>query len=198
MNENFLSGNAILQEIREDNQEAFNKLFRYYYPRLLAYVSSVMDDEIAEDITQDVFLYVWENRKKLYIGGGFQSYLFQSAYTRCLDFIRKKNNMAKYTVHMELAEQHRFLQENGCTEIERLYTQDFHQTLNDLLNELPEQRREIFKLSYLKGMKTKDISEKLGVPQRTVESHIYLTLKFLRNRMSKEDFFILCVFFNFN
>lgn len=198
MNENYLPGNTILQEIKEDNQEAFNKLFRYYYPRLLAYVSSVMDDEIAEDITQDVFLYVWENRKNLYIGGGFHSYLFQSAYTRCLDVIRKKNTMEKYTVHMELLEQHRFLQENGCKEIERLYTQDFHQTLNNLLNELPEQRRAIFKLSYLSGMKTKEISEKLNVPQRTVESHIYLALKFLRSRMSKEDFFILCAFFNFN
>ncbi|MCC8144207.1 MAG: hypothetical protein LUD02_13490 [Tannerellaceae bacterium] len=59
------SDHTILNGLQQNNKEAFNSLFRYYYPRLLAYVSSFMEDSVAEDITQDVFLYVWENRKKL-------------------------------------------------------------------------------------------------------------------------------------
>lgn len=47
-----------------ENREGFDNLFRHYYPRLKSYVSSFVEDSVAEDITQDVFLYVWENRKK--------------------------------------------------------------------------------------------------------------------------------------
>ena len=80
---------SLLSQLREGNREAFNSLFRHYYPRVMAYVAAMVEQEVAEDVVQDVFLHVWENRKKLYAGEGFHSYLFQAAYTRCIDYYRK-------------------------------------------------------------------------------------------------------------
>ena len=85
--------------IRDRNREAFNGVFRYYYPRMMAYVASMVEQKAAEDIVQDVFLYVWENREKLYVSDGFHSYLFQSAYTRCLDYFKKNLSIEKYHSH---------------------------------------------------------------------------------------------------
>ena len=59
---------SLLSQLREGNREAFNSLFRHYYPRVMAYVAAMVEQEVAEDVVQDVFLHVWENRKKLYAG----------------------------------------------------------------------------------------------------------------------------------
>ena len=90
---------SLLYKLKKGNREAFNSVFRYYYPRIMAYVASIVEQKAAEDIVQDVFLYVWENREKLYVSDGFHSYLFQSAYTRCLDYFKKNLSIEKYHSH---------------------------------------------------------------------------------------------------
>ena len=90
---------SLLYELKKGNREAFNGVFRYYYPRIMAYTASMVEQKAAEDIVQDVFLYVWENREKLYVSDGFHSYLFQSAYTRCLDYFKKNLSIEKYHSH---------------------------------------------------------------------------------------------------
>lgn len=76
--------------------------------------------------------------------------------------------------------------------LEKLYTKDFYKQLYMLLEQISPQRREVFILAYIQGMKTKEIAELLELPQRTVESHIYLTLKYLKKRMTAKDFLIFC------
>lgn len=186
---------SLLHKMKEGNREAFNSMFRYYYPRVMAYVTTTVEEEVAEDIVQDVFLYVWENRKRLYVGGGFHSYLFQAAYTRCLDHLRKKESVEKYQSHIYnsyLEESGSLLKADGSI-IEELSTQDLYKRLYELLEQLPAQRREVFILTYIKGMKAKEVAEATQIPQRTVESHVYLAVKYLKEHMSKKDFYMLCI-----
>lgn len=187
----------ILSELKKNNPESFNKLFRYYYPRIIAYVSSMVEDKIAEDITQDVFLYVWENRTKFSFENGFHSYLFQTAYSRCLDYFRKSKTTEKYNQQTsnEYIDQFRLLLDDDCRVLKSLYAKDFYERLHLLLNEIPPERREVFIMTYFKGMKAKEIAETLAIPQRTVESHVYLTIKYLKSRMTKNEFFLLFLFF---
>ena len=182
------------------NREAFDELFRCYYPRLISYISSILDSKIAEDIAQDVFLYVWENRKKIYFGQGFQSYLFQSGYTRAMDYLRKQHTVMDYAqnVQTDFLEIYEKLARNEDGILEHLYSKDFYQTLHQLLDKIPEQRRNVFLLAYVDGLKSKDIAEQCNMSQRTVESHIYLTLKFLRERLLKKDFYIFLLLFYFS
>ena len=186
---------SLLDQIKEGNREAFNNLFRYYYPRVMAYTAAMVEQEVAEDIVQDVFLYVWENRRKLYAGEGFHSYLFQSAYTRCLDHLKKQQSVGKYSLHVEEAylKEYNELFKVESSVMEDLYSKDFYKRLYDLLEQLPAQRREVFILTYINGMKAKDVATQTQIPQRTVESHIYLTLKYLKGKMSKKDFYLLYI-----
>ncbi len=186
--------NSLTDDIKKGNREAFNEFFCLYYPRLLAYASAIVEDEIAEDITQDVFLYVWENRKRLNWDGGFHSYLFQAAYTRCLDYFKKNCSAEKYTTHVmfEHARLYSEFVNDNNTILEELYSKDFYKQLYTLLDQIPFQRREVFILAYIQGLKTKEIAELLKLPQRTVESHIYLTLKYLKGKMAAKDFLMLC------
>lgn len=194
------SDDNIQMNIQLVNRDAFDELFRCYYPRLISYISSILDYKIAEDIAQDVFLYVWENRKKIYFGQGFQSYLFQSGYTRAMDYLRKQHTVMDYAqnVQTDFFEVYEKLAGNEDGILEHLYSKDFYQTLHQLLDKIPEQRRNVFLLAYVDGLKSKDIAEQCNMSQRTVESHIYLTIKFLRERLLKKDFYIFLLLFYFS
>jgi len=194
------SDDNTLMNIQLVNRDAFDELFRCYYPRLISYISSILDGKIAEDIAQDVFLYVWENRKKIYFGQGFQSYLFQSGYTRAMDYLRKQHTVMDYAqnVQTDFFEVYEKLAGNEDGILEHLYSKDFYQTLHQLLDKIPEQRRNVFLLAYVDGLKSKDIAEQCNISQRTVESHIYLTIKFLRERLLKKDFYIFLLLFYFS
>lgn len=122
---------SLLHELKKGNREAFNGVFRYFYPRMMAYVASMVEQKVAEDIVQDVFLYVWENREKIYISDGFYSYLFQSAYTRCLDYIKKNLSVEKYhsqTYEKYLADYQNLLKDDNPV-IEELSIKDFYYRL---------------------------------------------------------------------
>lgn len=188
---------TVLKKLTEGDRNAFNDVFRYFYPRLMAYALSMVDEAIAEDIVQDVFLNLWKNHKKIYVSMGFHSYLFQSVYTHCLDYFKKECSCEKYAQYVESnhIREHEELIYKDSSIIEDLYTKDFYAELYKLLNQIPDQRREVFILAYIKGIKTKEVAEITQLPQRTVESHIYLTLKFLKTHMSKKDFLLFSLLY---
>lgn len=174
----------------------FEELFSRFYPQVAAYATAILDDRtVGEDIAQEVFVYVWEKRKELVFGEKFRSYLFQSAYTRCLDHIKKNKYVEKYAKDtlLQFAEEYHSYLKNDALPLKELFSKDFEESLNSLLEKLPEARKQVFQLVYCDGLKAKEVSEKLNMPQRTVESHIYLTLKFLRKHLSPLDFLILTI-----
>ena len=185
---------SLLYELKKGNREAFNGVFRYYYPRIMAYTASMVEQKAAEDIVQDVFL---ENREKLYVSDGFHSYLFQSAYTRCLDYFKKNLSIEKYHSHTyeKYLEDYQNLLKGDDSVIEELSVKDFYRHLYELLEHLPAQRREVFILTYIKGLTAEEVAEQTQMPQRTVESHLYLALRFLKGHMSRNDYYMLCAVF---
>ena len=185
-------------EIYVQDFAALETLFKRFYKPLRAYAFRFVNDkDLSEDIVQDVFLYVWENREKLYVSDGFHSYLFQSAYTRCLDYFKKNLSIEKYHSHTyeKYLEDYQNLLKGDDSVIEELSVKDFYRHLYELLEHLPAQRREVFILTYIKGLTAKEVAEQTQMPQRTVESHLYLALRFLKGHMSRNDYYMLCAVF---
>ena len=185
-------------EIYVQDFAALETLFKRFYKPLRAYAFRFVNDkDLSEDIVQDVFLYVWENREKLYVSDGFHSYLFQSAYTRCLDYFKKNLSIEKYHSHTyeKYLEDYQNLLKGDDSVIEELSVKDFYRHLYELLEHLPAQRREVFILTYIKGLTAKEVAEQTQMPQRTVESHLYLALRFLKGHMFRNDYYMLCAVF---
>lgn len=78
--------------------------------------------------------------------------------------------------------------------IEKIYSQDLRAGIDAAVAALPEKCREVFTLSYLQGFSHREISERLGIAQSTVENHIYLALKALRSKLSKSELLMLLFF----
>lgn len=89
---------SLLHELKKGNREAFNGVFRYFYPRMMAYVASMVEQKVAEDIVQDVFLYVWENREKIYISVMVSILIFFNPLIRAAWTISRKISQLKNTI----------------------------------------------------------------------------------------------------
>lgn len=80
--------------------------------------------------------------------------------------------------------------------IRKLYNLDLRAEINAAINSLPARCREVFTLSYLHDMPSKEISLQLGISLSTVDNHIYSALKLLREKLkihyniNKKDSFL--------
>ncbi|GAB1453712.1 hypothetical protein MASR2M47_37680 [Draconibacterium sp.] len=78
-------------------KKAFKKVFTIYYPRLEKYACHfIANSQEAEDIVQDVFVQVWENRKAIKTDSNFDSYLFTLVRNRCLNALKKHSIEQKF------------------------------------------------------------------------------------------------------
>lgn len=152
----------------------FETVFKAYFPRLKAFsLKFVSGQDIAEDLVQDVFLKVWENKDKIHTET-FHSYIFTMVRNACLNYLKHKKIV-----------DNAFSGKEPDFRGEGLYYADFfsdpyHQTMfNELKKEVDkvlasfsEQTRTVFEFSRFKGLKNQEIAEKLGITTRTVEKHI--------------------------
>ena len=78
----------LLEQITtEDNRLAFHRLFELYYPALCMYAKRfITDKETREDIVQDVFFAIWENRSRISVKTSARSYLVTCARNHCLNY----------------------------------------------------------------------------------------------------------------
>ena len=177
---------SFLDEIRQGNKDAFNRMFVHYYSPLCEYASQFVSDYDAEELVQDMMLHVWENREFLVIEKSLKSYLFVSIKNRCYNAIR--DSRAKERIHHILYEQLK----------DRFEEPDYY-LLNELavniekaIEELPEGYRETFKLSRFGEMSNANIAKRLGVSVKTVEYRITQSLKILRVKL--KDYLPLLTF----
>jgi RNA polymerase sigma-70 factor (ECF subfamily) len=174
-------------KIKEGDEKAFETLFHFYYAYLCHYAASLVgNDAAAEEIVQDFFVKFWEKRKEISITSSVKNYLFRSVKNQCLNYLQHnkiKNRFAQETVK-ELRT--KSVDEDNYIEI------DLAQKIEDSIESLPEKRKEIFKLSREKGLKYREIAEKLNISIKTVETHMGLAIKTLREKLSDyKSFFLL-------
>lgn len=179
---------SLTERIVSGDVAAFDEMFRRCYPSLLSYALQIVDAKDAEDVVQDVFVWVWSHRKVLpaALGGAkLRYYLLRSVYNGCLN---KKRHI---DVDSTSREWFRWRMEQAYTAydpdndpiIRKLYSEDLGQLLNDAIDSLPRRCREVFILSHIEGISNKRIAEILGISLSTVENHIYNALKSLRNKL---------------
>ena len=168
--------------------EAFTGLFKIHYPPLKAYACLFVDNETAEDIVQEVFIYVWENKGTITIHTSIKAYLFKATYTRCLNYLNRQKMM---TINRRQIEQEvkdyeaRFFDPDKNEIIRKLYMNDLRDEINKAIESLPQKCREVFTLSYIMDMKNKEIGKFLEISVSTVEKHINYALKVLRQLLQK-------------
>ncbi|MBN2613316.1 MAG: RNA polymerase sigma-70 factor [Bacteroidales bacterium] len=158
---------------------AFEILFRKYYSYLSNYAFKIVENiDTAEEIIQDLFVGLWEKREELVIETSVKSYLFKSAYNRCLLFLRHKSVTNRYEQYVKAGEE---LSEPDVSE--ELNMKELNDIIDRTLDELPETRRTIFRMSRFEGLKYHEIAKKLSLSVKTIESNMGKALKLFRKNI---------------
>lgn len=162
-----------LLNISKGNTKAFDSLFILHYPRVKNFIMSlVKNEEDARDLSQDIFLKIWNNREKLPEIKYFRTYLFQMSKNAVFDFFKENTPFDDY-------EGGYTIKDFDSLE-ESIEARDLEMLIDTLVESMPDQRKKIYKMSRKEGLTNDEISVKLEISKRTVETHISNALKDIR------------------
>lgn len=161
----------------------FQAIFKEQYADLCLYASRfINDNEAAKDIVQEVLTSFWIDSDKLRNKALIKPYLFKSVKHKALNFIKREKRKSPLDALFDSYNEELATSENESVESYFSMNLLMHD-LEDAMSELPEQRRKIFKMSRFENLKHKEIAEQLNISPKTVETHIFRTLQFLRQRL---------------
>jgi RNA polymerase sigma-70 factor (ECF subfamily) len=179
------SDQDLVDGLRSGNLEAFHFLFEKHYKGMVAYGMRILQDmEIARDVVQDVFYYIWDKKDTLVITRSIDSYLFRSVHNACINHMKREETRDNYTREF-LAGVHDGYDYRASPNggLDYLSEKNLNAEIEKAIEELPEQCRKIFRLSRFKGLRNKEIADIYAISTRTVETQIYRALKVLRKKL---------------
>ncbi|MEL7586513.1 MAG: RNA polymerase sigma-70 factor [Prolixibacteraceae bacterium] len=176
--------NLLAKSIKEGDLNAFDLLYHTYSQKLYGFAFSILKNhDDAKEIVQDTFLKIWEKREIINPSSSLQAFLFSVSYHTAIDLIRKRFKDDQFRTYLQT----QFTDCKSATEEEPAYYQELIRILNNVIGELPEQRKKIYLLSRDEGLSHKEIAEKLNISVKTVENQITLALKTIRKQLISND-----------
>ena len=139
-----------------------------------------------QQLVQEVFVKVWENRRTLKSEYSFKSYLFTIALNQIRKHFNKKATSLRYFESFQNDPEmvdHPALQNDNYESV--------FQEINKLIEQMPPRRREIFMKSKLEGKNSKEIATELNISAGTVDNQVSEALKFIRSSLNSNNFSIL-------
>lgn len=170
----------LVSKLIKGDKIAFSHLFSFYKPQVLYYcVHFVKDKEVAEDITQDIFLTIWEKKEGLRAEHPFSAFLYAIARNRIYDIFRSLS--VQSVLYKKLIEQAIDYEDDVEKKLEEKNIQEL---ITQALGQLSPRQREIFELSRSKGLSHKEIAEQLDLSLYTVQDHIKNALEKIRTYLA--------------
>lgn len=167
------------------DEQAFEKLFRKYYPQLCDYARKyIINSQVREDIVQIFFISIWEKKHLSITEATFLPYAYRSIKNSCINYykseILKEDFIATFTKEWE---------EQFEEDEDFIYKKEVQQALL----KLPEKCRKVFLLKCITGLKYKEISDISNISVNTVKYHLGEAFRIMRNEL-KDLNWILAIF----
>jgi|SRR5690606_1077041 len=158
------------------NLKQFNTLYeKYCDPVYRNILKLVKNDDDAEDILQDVFVSLWENRHRLR-GRSLSGWLFIVSHNKAMDHLKKK-------VHVSL-DQYGWVEQiadapTDGPEKEAMYMQQLNMVI-EAVDALPKRKKEVFRLCRLEGYSKDDVALMMGISYQSVTDYLKQSNKAIR------------------
>ena len=87
----------VIARLKRGDKNVFESLFQDNYKNLVLYAKKfVQETEIARDLVQDVFIYLWDKRENLTIDKSLPSYLFRAVHNACINYLKRESTKESY------------------------------------------------------------------------------------------------------
>ena len=166
---------SLIKALKKGEERAYNFLINNYQQKLHTYAFGLTKDfDLAEDVVQNTFVYIWRNRVNLKADFSVKNYLYRAVYNECIDYYRKRKAVTalekKYVDALNS-----IVEEENENSIEKLII-----LVKREIENLPPKCKRTFLLSKQEGLTNVEIADYLNVSIKSVEAHITKAFSILR------------------
>jgi RNA polymerase sigma-70 factor (ECF subfamily) len=180
---------ALLAMVAKGDRRAFRQIYSSHLANLYHFIFLfTKSKEVTEDILQEIFIKIWENRERLPEVGSLKNYLFRSAKNKLLDNIR--HLQVRQRVFSEIRKTKR-ISENA-TRDENVY-REYYYLVQQAIEKLPPKRKLIFQLNIENGFSQDEIARELNISKSVVQKQIYKASYFVRQYLFKYGELTFCL-----
>ena len=174
------------EELKSLDKETIERIYKTYQRKLCLYAQKIVgSEEDAEDIVQNFFINLLEERKSIHLES-LEAYLFQGVHNKCLNHLK----------HIKVTRQYSELTLDMDDDSDWLQTHDNNDPLSELISKetmskieseiaaLPPKCREILNLLRYEGLSRQEVADKLRISINTVDTHVKIAKAKLRKTVS--------------
>ncbi len=171
---------ALSARIRDGDREAFQKFFQEVYPQVVRFAESrIGGRQPAEDMVQDAFVRIWEDRRRIAPEKALKAYVFKLVANAIIDYYRHETVKQRHAEHIQV-DGHAVAPAHDPTQEAEILR---------AIDELPEKESTVFRLNRFSGLTYAETAKYLGVSPKTVEK--YMSRALARLGTSLRDFLVL-------
>lgn len=162
-------------------EQQFSEIFCTYEHRLYTLALRLTkSDQSARDIIQEVFMKLWENRSSIHAIDNMEAWLYRLVENKSIDFLRKvaASDRLKESIWINVQQ---MMKEAD----EWLIAKEYNQVIQRAINELPPQRKIIYRLHKEEGMNYREIANELNISRHTVKNQLYAAVQSLRRFLAR-------------
>lgn len=176
-----MSDLTLVASLKNNDHDAMDELFNQYWEFVLdAAFKKLGDEDVAQDITQEIFISLWESRDSLELAGNLYAYFYGAVKYKVINYFRAQATREGHQAELGYLMAHEHAEATDT----RLILKDLNKDVEDALDRLPEKMRMVVLMSRRQDLSIKEIALKLGVSVQTVKNQITAAMKLLRENLS--------------
>jgi RNA polymerase sigma-70 factor (family 1) len=177
-----LTDQELLLLLRNGDDTAFKHLYQRYHQPLYSFLHKFLKSaELTEDITQEIFIKIWNDRATLPQLMSVRSYLFTIGRNHAFNFLKR----AGVDQHAKSEILKHYCTDSNSLE-NTIHARDYQRYLTKLLHELTSQDREVFRLCRQEGKSYDETAELLGISRNTVKKHMVHSMRVLSDAIERD------------
>ncbi|MBN2480785.1 MAG: RNA polymerase sigma-70 factor [Bacteroidales bacterium] len=168
-----------------ESENKIKALFDEFYERMCLYAEGIVKNhQVAEEIVQDLFVYIWMHSDTFIINYSYKSYLFRSVHNNCLKHISRVKNEKTHetdTGDIDAFHDEEILNPlSADVPLSQIITKELEEKAEEIFNNLPEQCKKIYALNRYENMSYSEIAKKLNINVGTVKTQMFRAFKKLQ------------------
>lgn len=172
----------LIQPLKNGSVKAFDALYQLYSARLYNFVLKISngDTYMAEEIVQRVFIKIWEDRSMLDTQKSFNAFICTIAKNMLMN--EYKHQMVEFVYQDYILQINKDESSDGVDKIEYVFLEKY---LNTLIEQLTPARREVYIMNRIDKLTVKEIAQRSGKSEKTIEKQLSEANEFIRRQFSK-------------
>jgi RNA polymerase sigma-70 factor, ECF subfamily len=176
-----LTSKAVIQKIISGDESSFEKVYRYFFPRLNYFAKQyILDNEASKNIVQDVFTELWDKRENLDEDTNLNAWLFTVTKNKSLKIINHLKSQKNYNTYIKARQLDVNFISLSDFDTSNFVFEELQTQINTALAKLSPACRKVFEMSRFEDRKNREIAEELNLSIKTVEAHISKALRSLK------------------